>query len=518
MTTPQQPSLSNEVNTGIAQMSLLSLPADDIWRYAPDFLDLPYWRTVACAKYEYDYEVIGEPLTLPECPDCDRYQMTLRPTGTLIQSITDAPKESRRVRIHFLRQRFQCSCGRNLLQPLPGVLEGRSITTRGAAHIALDCFDRSFDEAANRAGVSSKTAKELFADLICVLEANRAIEAPCILGIDGVCVGRRRYKRSYCLLTDLSNSRVLELLNKSTQLEVVRFLKQLPGKKNVRFVMIDMARGFVNAVEKVLPWAKIGIDPYHVVSKLNDAVTNVVRMKQKDLTPAEHKKLMKGGNRFLLLKRRFELTAEQKSQLDAWFKDVPEFKQAYDLKEAGYDVYKSTTKRNAKKNFAKWKERIPKNLEPAFRNFLGMVKRWGSYIFNYFDFKVSNAFTESKNRDIKSLQRQGRRTSFPVLRARLIHGDVTQMPDRPKAEIKAGDIRKAMKEASTAKRIPDTWDPNSYVARINDARKATNEFSRLMRPAKGWEERFAHFSYYSKEKSTHKWDFIWPAVKDPKKS
>jgi hypothetical protein len=367
-------------------------------------------------------------------------------------------------------------------------------------------------------GVSSKTAKELFADLICVLEAARKVEAPRVLGIDGVCVGRRKYKRNYCLLTDLSAPKILELLSKSTELEVARFLEQLPGKENIQFVMIDMARGFLNVAEKILPWAKVGIDPYHVLSKLNDAVTKVVRMMQKDLTPAEHKRLMKGGNRFLLLKRRFELTKEQKSQLDAWLREHPELKQAYELKEAGYDIYKSTTRRSVEKNIEKWEKSIPKNMEPAFRNFLGMLERWRPYIFNYFDFKISNAFTESKNRDIKSLQRHGRRTSFPVLRARLIHGGVTRMPVQPKAEIKAGHIRKAMKEASTAQRTPETWDPNSYVARINDARKAANEFSRLMRPAKSWEERFGHFSYYSKEKSTHKWDFIWPVGRGTKKT
>lgn len=220
----------------------------------------------------------------------------------------------------------------------------------------------------------------------------------------------------------------------------------------------------------------------------------------------------------MLLKRRFELTKEQKSQLAAWFKENPELKQAYDLKEAGYDIYMSTTRRSVEKNIEKWKKSIPKNMEPAFRNFLGMLERWRPYILNYFDFKISNAFTESKNRDIKSLQRHGRRTSFPVLRARLIHGDVTRMPVQPKAEIKAGHIRKAMKKASMAQRTPETWDPNSYVARINDARKAANEFSRLMRPAKGWEERFGHFSYYSKEKSTHKWDFIWPVGRCTKKT
>jgi len=502
---------------GIIGATKTSLRLADTWTYTPDFLGLPYWRTIAYAKSEYDFEVIGEPLTLPECPKCGQSRMSLRPTGTLVQSFRDEPRESRRVRVHFIRQRFQCSCGRNLLQPLPGVLEGRSITTRGAVRIALDCFDVSFEAAGNKSGTSAKTAKELFADLVCACEAARTIEAPQLLGIDGVCVGRRRYKRSYCLLTDLGNSRVIELLPKSTQLEVGRFLQQLPGKENVRFVMIDMARGFLNAAEKMLPWAKVGIDPYHVVSKLNDAVTSVVRMKQEGLTPAEHKRLMKGGNRFLLLKRRHELTQEQKIALDKWFEEVPEFKEAYDLKEAGYDLYKSTTRRSAEKNFAKWRQRIPENLKPAFRKFLRMIERWKTYIFNYFEFRVSNAYTESKNRDVKSIQRNGRRTSCPVLRARLLFAEDVRMPAPPEAEIKAKHIRKAMKEASAAGRIPETWDPNSYVARINDARKESNEFSRLMRPGKGWEERFGHFSVYSKEPSTHKWDFIWPVGRRPKK-
>jgi len=123
----QMPLFAEEVIGATKTSSRLA----DTWTYTLDFLGLPYWRTIAYAKTEYDFEVIGEPLTLPECPHCGQARMSLRPTGTLVQSFRDEPRESRRVRVHFIRQRFQCSCGRNLLQPLPGVLEGRSITTRG---------------------------------------------------------------------------------------------------------------------------------------------------------------------------------------------------------------------------------------------------------------------------------------------------------------------------------------------------------------------------------------------------
>jgi hypothetical protein len=152
---------------------------------------------------------------------------------------------------------------------------------------------------------------------------------------------------------------------------------------------------------------------------------------------------------------------------------------------------------------------IPKNLEPTFRGFLGTVKRWRPYIFNYFDHKFTNAFTESKNRDIKTLQRQGRRTSFEVLRARLLFMDVGQKPPRPKAKIKAQNIRTAMKKANKAQRPSNTRNPNSYVARIEKARKASNEFSRLLRPSQAWEDRFGHYSCYSEEESPYNWDFIW---------
>lgn len=252
--------------------------SDGGWNYAPDTLDIPFWRTIAVKKTLHDYEVIAELLTLPECPGCDRVSTGLRPTGTFVQSIKDEPRDNRRVEIHFIRQRFECKCGRNLLQPLAGVVKGRSLTWRAARYIALECFHLSFDDVGLKTGISGTRAKEVFADFVCALEANRTIDAPKRLGIDAVCVGRRKYKRSYCMLTDIANSRVLELLPKSTQLELTKFLEQLPNKQNVKIIVIDMARGFFNVAQKILPHAAIVIDPYHVVRMLNDAVSEVVRI------------------------------------------------------------------------------------------------------------------------------------------------------------------------------------------------------------------------------------------------
>jgi transposase len=419
----------------------------EVWIYTPDFLDLPGWRTIAVRKTEHNYDIVAELQTIPEC-SCGRPPEDLKPAGTLVQRTWDIPRDNRRSQIHFLRKRFKCSCSKYLLQPLVGAAKRRSVTERAARYIALEALGRSFDEVAAKVGVSSKTVKELLADYVCTLESTRRIMAPEILGIDGVCVGRRKYKRSYCLLTDISNSQVLELLGKSTELELARFLKQLPRKKNIRAVVIDMSIGFLVVIRKCLPDAEIVIDPFHVLRKLNDSVNKVVRAKQAGLSPTEHKNLMHGGNRFLLLKRRFDLTEKEKDQLKKWFRMVPEFKLAYDTKEAGYDIWKYSSSRNdAKRRFKKWRDNIPEEVEPAFKGFVNMITRWERYIFNYFEYRVTNAFTESKNRDIKSFQRHGRRTSFVVLRARLIFLPLTRKVSHTKEEINACHIRGAMKKA-----------------------------------------------------------------------
>jgi transposase len=148
----------------------------------------------------------------------------------------------------------------------------------------------------------------------------------------------------------------------------------------------------------------------------------------------------------LLLKRRFELTPREKEKLEKWFAAVPEFKLAYDTKERGYDIWAyANSSRDAEDRFENWSDRIPKEVESAFREFLSMVKRWGRHIFNFFDYRFTNAFTESKNRDIKSLQRHGRRTSFVVLRARVLYLSTTRKEPKPKEEITIKCIREAMK-------------------------------------------------------------------------
>lgn len=66
-----------------------------------------------------------------------------------------------------------------------------------------------------------------------------------------------------------------------------------------------------------------------------------------------------------------------------------------------------------------------------------------------------------------------------------------------------------MKNAKKKRQSQTSRDPKSYTSRMSQARKANNEFSKLLRPPQGWVDRFGFYSCYAKRKSPYKWDFIW---------
>ncbi len=67
-----------------------------------------------------------------------------------------------------------------------------------------------------------------------------------------------------------------------------------------------------------------------------------------------------------------------------------------------------------------WKESIPTSIRSYFADLDRAITNWHTEVFNYFDNRITNAYTESANNHIKSIARQGRGYSFDVLRARTL--------------------------------------------------------------------------------------------------
>ncbi|NLI28483.1 MAG: transposase [Nitrospiraceae bacterium] len=87
-------------------------------------------------------------------------------------------------------------------------------------------------------------------------------------------------------------------MNKPT---IARYLSQLKGKSDVKYVAMDMWNSYRDAVKSVLPNANIIIDKFHVVRMANEAMERVRKSLRSSLQPKQRRTLM--HDRFILLKR-----------------------------------------------------------------------------------------------------------------------------------------------------------------------------------------------------------------------
>jgi transposase len=86
--------------------------------------------------------------------------------------------------------------------------------------------------------------------------------------------------------------------NKDT---VINYLSNLAGRHEVQYVAMDMWAPYRDAVQAMMPNAKIVIDKFHVIRMANDALERVRKGLREQLTANQRRGLM--HDRFVLLKR-----------------------------------------------------------------------------------------------------------------------------------------------------------------------------------------------------------------------
>ena len=110
------------------------------------------------------------------------------------------------------------------------------------------------------------------------------------------------------------------------------------------------------------------------------------------------------GCRWLLVKNREKLTAEEQAQLDQMLAASPELKICYDLKEDFRAWFDQTTDRaSADKTLAEWQAKAKATKLRSLQAFVKTLDNWREGILNYFNGRHSNGFAEGVNLKIKML-------------------------------------------------------------------------------------------------------------------
>jgi transposase len=411
-----------------------------------NILNLPQYRVLRFEETEHDYHVIAEPLdATSSCPHCESDRLTS--WGTRDQVFKDLPMHGKRVGIYINTKRLRCqSCSKTFSQSLPVLAENRMMTERLVKWIGQQSLKRTFTSLAEETGVVEGTIRNIFRDYINELERTVRFETPQWMGIDEIYLIKPR-----CVITNIQNNTIVDMLANRNKDTVAKYLCQMKHRDKVQFVAMDMWAPYRDAVTAVMPQAKIVIGKFHVIKMANEAMEKARKGIRADLDAKQRRGLM--HDRFVLLKRKNDLTDKEAFNLDGWTKNYPVLGEAYKLKESFYAVYEaSTSKEDALARYEAWSKSVSPEIRPHFSDLIRAFTNWQPWILNYFDHKVTNAYTESLNSLIEVMDRMGRGYSFEALRAKILftEGIHSRKQARPKFERK-----RAPKPFEMGRAIPD---------------------------------------------------------------
>ncbi|WP_439651889.1 helix-turn-helix domain-containing protein [Oceanobacillus alkalisoli] len=122
------------------------------------------------------------------------------------------------------RQRYKCrECNETFFENLPDMDVNRSVTNRLIYWIKEASLEKMFTSVAEEIGVDEKTVRNIFNDYVDELEAQTDFRTPKWLSIDEV----HLLKNYRCVITDVENKSVIDILRKRNKDTVISYLSKL---------------------------------------------------------------------------------------------------------------------------------------------------------------------------------------------------------------------------------------------------------------------------------------------------
>jgi transposase len=417
-----------------------------------DYCGLPGLRTLREPEISEDRILIKveQYQRLQLCPRCGG---TLKRNGARWQVVRDEPRGVRSVWVELRRQSYSCTtCRKPVRHPLYGVDEKRRMTTRLLRYTQDSSLLDRFQMVALRTGLSSRTVRDIFLKHVRSLNETFQFKTPRVLGLDGIHIERsdderaqellncrteqekhdRRARLERGVITDIEAGQVIDVRQTCSKDEMVEAIKRIPSSKRIEVAVIDMSHTLRNAVQEALPEAVIVIDRFHIQKYASDSMDNVRKRLRKGVEEKPGESVM--GDKDLLRKHWNKLTVKEQENLQSWFRYMPELGLAYEVKEAYFDLWDSRSSVVAKARYQRWRDQFPLQFKEDFRPLLSAMKNWGEFIFNYFDHRFTNAFTEQSNRQIRDILRTTRNCQFETYRGKIVYGTMVrkQMEERRK--------------------------------------------------------------------------------------
>jgi transposase len=224
------------------------------------------------------------------------------------------------------------------------------------------------------------------------------------IGIDEV--SYRRGHKYLTLVTDLDSHRVIYVTHDNDSRSIGRFVKWFGRQRcrQIKVVVTDIRDAYLKGLRRGLPQAAFVFDHFHVSKIVHDALDEIRRRLQRELSP-EGRRVIK-GQRYVLLRARETLSAKQNVSLKEILAANTDLTAGYVLKEGFRDVFDAVGVREGRKRMKAWERQVQESNVPELLKVLKTIERRRSGIEAFFRYGVSNGMAEGFNNVVGTIKKQ----------------------------------------------------------------------------------------------------------------
>lgn len=335
------------------------------------------------------------------CSRCGSVE-TVR-AGKCTSVVREAPIKSSGLWLKIHKHRIYCkSCKKTFTESVPGVFPRRRSTQQFRKVVAQACGRMSDLSTVSRVhNVSHGFAYQVYYEQVEVKlrEQINQKKWPEVIGIDEHFF--RRYKgvtEFVTMITNLKGKKTFEMVKGKDHKSLIEQLENIPGRENVKVVVIDMSGTYKSFVNKFFPNAVIVADKFHVLRMFSPQL-----MKAGKEVHGHRKEL---STRRKLLCSRVNLDYFIRVEIDQYLKNHDKLNELYRYKEKLFEFYRVKGFSRAHVAFIKLIKDMENSKLEAVQKIMNTMKRWKNEILRYFENGYTNAFTERMNGTGKLVQRR----------------------------------------------------------------------------------------------------------------
>jgi transposase len=202
----------------------------------------------------------------------------------VVHEVKDTPLRNKFVRLRIIKRRYKCkNCRKIFRESVRGLFKGYRTTQRFRKHV-MWCASQfsNLSHVSRTCNISSWFVYRAFYEQLDLEVRKYQTPWPKTLGIDEHSFMRHEkygFKEFATVFVDYNNQKVRELSygRYAPVLRSDKNLLKVPGRENVKQVVMDLSQSFKNYVQETFPNAVITADKFHVVKLLSGAVQKHVK-------------------------------------------------------------------------------------------------------------------------------------------------------------------------------------------------------------------------------------------------